>query len=196
VPVRARLYVTALGAYEVDVNGVRVGDEVLAPGWTSYRDRVLVQSHDVTDLVRPGVNTVGAWLAGAWFTERYGFFGRAARAYEGPAAFLAPVELTYADGTRRTVATGLDWEGSTAGPLRSSGIYAGEEFDATRHDPAWSTPSGSADGWAPAVVRELEPRGPLPRRCRAGPPGAGGRPGRGQHLPVRGDRRRLRAEPR
>ncbi|GAB3309291.1 glycoside hydrolase family 78 protein [Geodermatophilus aquaeductus] len=157
VPVRARLYVTALGSYEVEVNGVRVGDEVLAPGWTSYRDRVLVQTHDVTGLLRPGANTVGAWLAGAWFTERYGFFGRATRAYEGPAAFLAQLELTYADGRRQVVATGPGWEGSTAGPLRSSGIYAGEEFDATRHDPAWSTPSGRAGGWAPAVVTDLDP---------------------------------------
>ncbi|MGX5654255.1 family 78 glycoside hydrolase catalytic domain [Geodermatophilus nigrescens] len=156
-PVRARLYVTALGSYEVELNGVRVGDEVLAPGWTSYRDRVLVQTHDVTDLVRPGTNVLGAWLAGAWFTERYGFFGRATRAYAGPAAFLAQLELTHADGTRQVVATGPGWEGSTAGPLRSSGIYAGEEFDATRHDPAWSTASGAADGWAPAAVGDLDP---------------------------------------
>ncbi|MGY1735780.1 family 78 glycoside hydrolase catalytic domain [Geodermatophilus sp. SYSU D00684] len=156
-PVRARLYVTALGSYEVEVNGVRVGDEVLAPGWTSYRDRVLVQAHDVTGLLHAGPNVVGAWLAGAWFTERYGFFGRATRAYGGPAAFLAQLELTYADGTRRTVATGPGWEGSTAGPLRASGIYAGEEFDATRSDPAWSTADGGSTGWAPAAVRDLDP---------------------------------------
>ncbi|MGY1812352.1 family 78 glycoside hydrolase catalytic domain [Blastococcus sp. SYSU D00820] len=157
VPVRARLHVTALGAYEVELNGVRIGDEVLAPGWTSYRDRVLVSTYDVTGLVREGANTVGAWLAGAWFTERYGFFGRATRAYEGPAALLAQVEITYADGTRETVATGPGWAGSTAGPLRASGIYAGEEYDARRHDPAWSTPEGTTEGWAPVAMPEVAP---------------------------------------
>ncbi|SDO70343.1 alpha-L-rhamnosidase [Klenkia soli] len=151
-PVRARLHVTALGALEVELNGVRVGDEVLAPGWTAYHDRVLASTHDVTDLLRAGTNVVGAWLAGAWFTERYGFFGRARRAYDGPPALLAQLEVDLVDGTRVVVGTDGTWTGTTEGPLRASGIYAGEEFDATRHDPAWSRPGPAGDGWAPVRV--------------------------------------------
>ncbi|MGY1625009.1 family 78 glycoside hydrolase catalytic domain [Geodermatophilus sp. SYSU D00965] len=154
-PVRARLHVTALGVHEVEVNGTRVGDEVLAPGWTSYRDRVLVQTHDVTALVQDGPTTVGIWLAGGWFTERYGFFGRAKRAYDGPAAVLAQLELTFADGSREVVGTSPEWRCRPDGPLVASGIYAGEEFDATRSDPSWSSGHGTSEGWVPVAVRDV-----------------------------------------
>ena len=155
-PVRGRLYVTALGSYEVEINGRAVGDEVLAPGWTSYDDRVLFQTHDVTDHLRAGRNVVGSWLAGAWFTEKYGFFGRAQRRYAGPASFIAQLEVTYADGRRQVVGTSGDWVASTSGPLVASGIYAGEHFDATRFDPGWSSTADSSDqGWKPAQVLDL-----------------------------------------
>ncbi|GGR68448.1 alpha-L-rhamnosidase [Streptomyces humidus] len=162
--VRARLYVTALGVYEAELNGTRVGSEVLAPGWTSYPDRVLYQTHDVTDLLRPGHNTLGVWLAGGWFTERYGFFGRARRAYEGRAAILAQIEVTYDDGRRVVAGTSSGWSCRPSDALSASGIYAGESFDARNCDPAWSTPSGAEDGWRPAAVLDV------PRRvlCPAG----------------------------
>ena len=162
-PVRARLYVTALGVYEVELNGRRVGDEVLAPGWTSYRDRVVHQAHDVTHMLREGSNTVGVWLAGGWFAERYGHFGQVQRGYEGPIAALVQLEMTYADGHRAVIATSADWECRVDGPLVSSGIYLGEEFDATRHDPHWA--DGSGPGWQPARVLDLD-------RSRVMPAGA------------------------
>jgi alpha-L-rhamnosidase len=133
-PVRARLHVTARGVYEAELNGTRVGDEVLAPGWTSYDDRLLYQTHDVTDLLSDGANTLVIWSAGGWFTERYGHFGHAQRWYEGPTAVLAQLELTYADGRREVVATSPEWEVGVDGPLVASGIYGGEEFDATREE--------------------------------------------------------------
>ena len=156
-PIRARLYVTALGVYEVEINGRRVGDEVLAPGWTSYRDRVVHQTHDVTELLRNGSNTVGVWLAAGWFAERYGHAGQVQRGYDGPVAVLAQLEMTYADGHRAVVATSAEWQGRVDGPLTSSGIYVGEEFDATRHDPGWSD-DGSGPGWQPARVLDLDHR--------------------------------------
>jgi alpha-L-rhamnosidase len=63
---RARLYATALGLYEAHVNGRRVGADRLAPGWTDYRKRVQYQTHDVTDLLRPGANAIGVLLAPGW----------------------------------------------------------------------------------------------------------------------------------
>ncbi|WP_198653853.1 alpha-L-rhamnosidase [Actinocorallia populi] len=167
--VRARLHVTALGVYEAELNGARVGSDVLAPGWTSYRDRVLFQTHDITGLVRPCRNTLGIWLAGGWFTERYGFFGRARRAYEGPAAVLAQVEVTYEDGRHAVVGTSPDWRCRPSDALLSSGVYAGERFDARGHDPAWSTPGGGGEGWLPVAVRDvphelLRPAGAEPVR--------------------------------
>ena len=73
--VQARLHVSALGLYEVECNGRRVGDHVLAPGWTSYRHRLRVETFDVTDLVRTGRNALGAMLADGWYGEQYGFRG-------------------------------------------------------------------------------------------------------------------------
>ncbi len=68
---RARLYVTALGVYEAVINGRRVGDEVLAPGWTSYHHRLRYQTFDVTDLVAEGDNVLGATLADGWYRGRW-----------------------------------------------------------------------------------------------------------------------------
>src|SRR3954454_5464494 len=79
--VRARLYVTSLGVYEVECNGRRVGDQVLAPGWTSFRDHVRVEVFDVTDALRPGRNAIGVSLADGWYGEHYGFDDVGERAY-------------------------------------------------------------------------------------------------------------------
>src|SRR5436190_1317515 len=80
--VRARLHVSALGVYEVEINGTRVGDHVLAPGWTAYQHRVRVETFDVTSLVRPGSpNAFGAMLADGWFGERFGFDDHGRRIY-------------------------------------------------------------------------------------------------------------------
>lgn len=72
---RATLHVTALGVYELECNGHRVGDHVLAPGWTSYPNRVRVETFDVTDHVCSGRNAIGLILADGWYGERYGFNG-------------------------------------------------------------------------------------------------------------------------
>ena len=162
LPTRARLHVTARGLYEVELNGTRVGDEVLAPGWTSYEDRLVYQTHDVTEFLRKGSNTIGVWLAGGWFTERYGHFGHAQRWYQGPTAVLAQLELTYADGRREVVVTAADWECRSDGPLLASGIYAGERFDATRSDPAWSAVPGTDHAWVPVAVHDLPRSGIVP----------------------------------
>ena len=70
---RARLYATARGLYELSVNGARVGDDVLAPGWTDYRKRIQYQTYDVTDLLREGPNALGAILGDGWYAGFVGF---------------------------------------------------------------------------------------------------------------------------
>ena len=72
---RARLYITALGVYEAQLNGETVGDHVMAPGWTSYRHRLRYQTFDVTSLLREGRNALGAMLGDGWFRGRLGFGG-------------------------------------------------------------------------------------------------------------------------
>ncbi|HUR02943.1 MAG TPA: family 78 glycoside hydrolase catalytic domain, partial [Nonomuraea sp.] len=166
---RARLYVTALGLYEVELNGERVGDHSLAPGWTSYHHRLRYQSFDVTAALHPGDNALGAWLAEGWYRGRLGFDGGTGNIYGDRLALLAQLEVTYTDGTTDTVGTGPRWR-SASGPIRSSGLYDGEHHDARAERPGWSRAGFDDSAWAP--VRPLEhdlstlvaPLGP-PVRC-------------------------------
>ena len=129
-------------------------DQVLKPGWTAYADRLNHETTDVTALLTPGVNAIGVWLAGGWFTEKYGFHGFAKPFYGEQPAVRVELRLEYADGTRETVASSPGWRATTAGPLVSSGIYAGESFDARRAEAGWSEPGFDDAHWLPARVTE------------------------------------------
>lgn len=137
-PVRATLYATALGAYQAFVNGQRVGDEVLAPGWTDYPTRVRYQGFDVTALVREGTNELAANVGDAWFAGRIGMaqaldargFPRAV--YGRDPLFAAMLVIERADGKTDTIVTDSSWRHSVLGPIVASDIYDGEIFDARR----------------------------------------------------------------
>lgn len=165
---RARIYATAHGVYELELNGVRVGDQELAPGWTAYESRLRYQTYDVTDLVAPGANGVGAWLGDGWWRGHLGWDGRK-DLYGSRLGVLVQLEIEYADGERQVVASGPDWAAAD-GPIRSSDLYNGEDFDARLLDPSWSEAAADLGGWEPVAVRELDvtalvaPDGP-PVRC-------------------------------
>ncbi len=96
----ARLYVTALGLYEARLNGHRVGDAVLAPGWTDYAQRIGYQTYDVTALIQPGGNVLGALLADGWYAGFFGFDAKRAGAHYGTAPeLLAQLAITFDDGS-------------------------------------------------------------------------------------------------
>ncbi|OCL31925.1 hypothetical protein BCR15_07660 [Tessaracoccus lapidicaptus] len=166
--VRARLYASAHGVTQLELNGHRVGDDELAPGWTTYQSRLRYVTYDVTELVRAGGNALGAWLGDGWWRGHLGWDGRRAL-YGEQLGLIAQLEIEYADGTRQVVATDDAWV-SAAGPIITSDLYNGESFDARLHDPAWSTPTFDAAAWAPVVIREFDtatlvaPDGP-PVRC-------------------------------
>jgi alpha-L-rhamnosidase len=150
---RAMLYATAHGVYQVEVNGREVDDEVLKPGWTPYRQRLLHETTDVTGLLVEGENAVGVWLSGGWYCERFGFREAELHYGEQPAVAVQLV-IEYVDGRTATVASGRDWRATGDGPLTAGGIYAGESFDARRAMPGWSAPGFDDSGWAPARVDE------------------------------------------
>ncbi|WP_051800994.1 alpha-L-rhamnosidase [Streptomyces sp. NRRL F-525] len=152
----ARLYITAYGVYTAEINGERVGDEVMAPGWTSYQHRLRYQTFDVTPLLRTGENVIGALLGEGWYTGRLGFHGGRRDIYGEHRALLAQLEIAYADGTTRTVRTDEHWR-TTTGPVLRSEIYDGEAYDARRERPGWSAPGHEVSGWT--EVRELPPVG-------------------------------------
>jgi len=165
----ARLYVTAHGLYEVEINGQRVGDHALAPGWTSYQHRLRYQTHDVTDLVRSGANAIGAFLADGWYRGRLGFHGGHANLYGDRLALLAQLEITHHDGTVTTLGTDSSWR-AAHGPIVSSGLLDGETYDARDERPGWSSPGYDDRDWTPVriVARRpatlIAPTGP-PVRC-------------------------------
>jgi alpha-L-rhamnosidase len=148
----ARLYVTALGVYETEINGARVGDDVLAPGWTSYHHRLRYQTYDVTALLRPGANAIGAVLGDGWARGNLGFITRRNR-YTDRLALLAQLEITLMDGTTERVVTDGSWRAAT-GPILASDLYDGETYDARLELAGWSQPGYDDGGWA--GVRPLQ----------------------------------------
>ncbi|KAF2414929.1 alpha-L-rhamnosidase [Microbacterium sp. B35-04] len=154
--VRARLYATAHGVYEAELNGERVGDDTLSPGWTVYGRRLRYYTYDVTDLVRPGANALGAWLGDGWYRGRLGWRGGFRNVYGYDQSFLGQLELTYADGSREVVATDASWR-SAPSPILHSGLYDGEDYDAREEQPGWSTADFDDSGWEAVQERHRDP---------------------------------------
>ena len=157
---RATIYATALGIYELHLNGQRVGDARFAPGWTDYRQRAYYWTYDVTPLVRRGANALGAWVADGWYSGYIGFglltgigtehTGRAT--YGKTPAFMAQLEIEYADGSRETVLTDPTWKATGAGPIQEADFLMGEFYDARRETPGWDKPGFDDRAWEPAIL--------------------------------------------
>jgi alpha-L-rhamnosidase len=146
---RATASVTGLGLYELRLNGQRVGDQLLAPGYTVYPKRIQYQTCDVTGLLREGQNAVGAQLGGGWWTGPLPFD------YARPGyrlCLLMRLDIELADGTMQTIVTDPSWQSTIDGPIRAAGIYFGETYDATREMPGWDQPGFASAGWRPVLV--------------------------------------------
>ncbi|MFF3394407.1 family 78 glycoside hydrolase catalytic domain [Streptomyces sp. NPDC002669] len=151
---RARLYVSARGLYEVRLNGVRVGDAELAPGWTDYRHRVQYQTYDVTGLLRDGENVLAATLADGWWSGFVGFEPRRAGAHYGSfPQFLAELRMTGADGADTSVVTDGTWRTAT-GAVRHADLLMGECHDLRHARDGWELPGFDDSGWSPALVTD------------------------------------------
>ena len=141
----ARLYVTAKGLYEVYINGQRVGRDYMAPGWTPYDTRIETLTYDVTGLVRRGENAIGAILGEGWYAGR--LMRRDQRFPEFRPYLLLQLEITGEDGRRTTIVTDESWKATNDGPLRFSGIYDGEVYDARKELPGWNHLSYDDASW-------------------------------------------------
>jgi alpha-L-rhamnosidase len=144
-PVRATLHSTGIGFVEPHLNGAVVGDEVLAPGWTSYRHRLVVSSHDVTKDIHLGTNTIGIVLGEGWALGRLGWEDKRNHYSDRPAAWLQ-LEIEYADGTKELIASDTSFRAGTGG-VRSSSIYDGEMFDARLEPSGWDRPEFDDSSW-------------------------------------------------
>ncbi|MGW7078430.1 alpha-L-rhamnosidase [Streptomyces sp. NPDC054866] len=144
---RARLYSTALGLYDAWLNGERVGDDRLAPGWTDYDKRVQYQTYDVTKQLRSGANALGVTVAVGWYAGNVGMFGP--HQYGERPAFLAQLEVTYTDGSTDRVLSGTDWRAAT-GPVTAADLLSGEDYDARLETAGWTRPGFDDSKWIAA----------------------------------------------
>lgn len=146
---RATLHVSALGIVEAYLNGSAIGDEVIEPGWTSYRHRVGLRSYDVTEHLTPGQNALGAIVSEGWAAGRLGWEGKRHFYTDRPALFLQ-LELAYPD---RTEIIGSDTAFRTSsGAVLAAGIYDGESYDATREPAGWDRPGFDDSTWSRAEL--------------------------------------------
>jgi alpha-L-rhamnosidase len=153
---RARLYATARGVYEMYVNGARVGDDVLAPGWTDYRERVQYQTYDVTGPLAEGRNALGAVLGDGWYAGFVGFDPKHRGAHYGSSPqLLARLNVEYEDGTAQTIVSDGSWKSST-GPILYSDLLVGESYDARQEMAGWDEPGFDDSDWYPVGVEEVE----------------------------------------
>jgi alpha-L-rhamnosidase len=151
--VGAVLHATAHGVFEAYLNGQRVSDDVLSPGWTSYEWRLRYRSYDVTELLA-STSVLGIALGNGWFRGRLGWAG--GRAYYGSElGAFAQLEITFADGHAQRVVTDGTW---TAGPsaVVANDLYDGERIDARRYSEAWLQPGFEDKAWTGVHTGSLD----------------------------------------
>ena len=164
----ARVYVTCLGLYEMELNGQRVGDEVFTPGWTSYNNRLQYQTYDITQYLKTGKNAIGATVGNGWYR---GFLGWQDNhnTYGNKQALLLMIKITYKDGNTEIIGTDATWKTST-GPILMSEIYHGETYDARLEKDGWSKAGFNDKDWADAKIIDhpkdilVAPEGPPVRK--------------------------------
>nr|WP_229750156.1 glycoside hydrolase family 78 protein [Paenibacillus nasutitermitis] len=173
----ARIYATALGIYELELNGERLNENKFLPGWTSYHKRLQTQTFNVTGLIQKGRNAIGITLADGWYKGRIG--GHPNNFYGDQRAALLELYLVYEDGRQEIVITDDSWRCET-GPIIMASIYDGETYDARLEKDGWSRSSYADHDWLPVsildhskqmlipqenvptrVMRELKPAGLL-----------------------------------
>ena len=150
--VSATAYITSHGLYEATINGQRIGDAYLTPGWTSYKNRLQYQAYDVTDLIKNGANAIGVTLGNGWYRGVIGF-GDNINVYGKDIALLFQVNITYSDGSTDVVISDDSWKSST-GEIRYAEIYNGETDDARDKKIGWTLPGYDDTKWSGVTIAD------------------------------------------
>jgi alpha-L-rhamnosidase len=148
----ARLYITSHGLYEAFINGHKVGDAYLTPGWTSYNNRLQYQVYDVTPLINQGNNAIGAVLGNGWYRGNLAW-EKGKDNYGTTVGVLAQLQINYIDGSSGIITSDESWKSNT-GSIRYSEIYHGEIQDARKENTGWSTASFNDKEWTPVKVND------------------------------------------
>lgn len=152
---KARLYITGLGYYEALINGKKVGDHVLDPGWTNYSKRVLYSTYDVTKQINNGGNCLGVVLGNGWFNPlpmtMWGKYNLRDALTNGRPQFIAQLRIDYTDGSSQTIISNEEWK-THGGPILRNNIYLGEVYDARKEIDGWNTFGFDDNNWNNAKI--------------------------------------------
>jgi alpha-L-rhamnosidase len=162
----ARLHVTARGLFELRLNGKKIGEDFLTPGWTPYHRKIETLTYDVTKQLRQGKNALGSILGEGWYAGRLGYLPLPP--HQRQPQFLLQLEMTHADGSTTTIITDESWKATDQGPIRFSGIYDGEHFDARMDLGAWDQVGYNDSSWRKVIAEKPAPEIALkPKRHHA-----------------------------
>ncbi len=150
----ATAFITTHGMYEAFINGKRIGDAYLTPGWTSYSKRLQYQVYDVRDLLNMGSNAIGVTIGSGWYRTPLAWNNNK-NIYGKKLALLFQLEINYTDGSRETILTDGSWKTSDAGPVRNSEIYNGETYDARMEKPGWNSAGYDDKSWSPVSEKDF-----------------------------------------
>lgn len=157
---QARLYITAKGVFEAFINGKRVGDDILTPGYTPYKKRIETLTYDVTEHLISGKNAFAIALAEGWYAGRFGPKRHWHKKLELTPKVMAQLEIEYADGTKQIVNTDDQWQATQQGPIRTSGLYDGERYDANYElvdkSGSWDQVGYNASEWLGVKTTEID----------------------------------------
>lgn len=151
----ARIYVTSHGYYELHLNGNKVGNQVLTPGWTSYSKRLQYQVYDVTPMLVKGNNAIGAMLGDGWYRGTLAW-GNNWAIYGKRLGLLMQLEIKFNDGTGTTILSDNSWKATKNGPIRLNSVYDGETYDATKELTGWDSPGYNDNDWQGVSVYEFD----------------------------------------
>ena len=167
---KARLYITGLGYYEASINGTRIGDHVLDPGWTNFDKRTLYSTYDVTKNLKQGQNCLGAIVGNGWYNplplKLFGSFNLRKELPTGRPCLIARLEITYQDGTTQSIRTDETWKVGESHILQNS-IYLGEVVDARKEQIGWNKPGFNDSSWSSASA---SPKKAAPIEAQSLPP--------------------------
>ena len=147
---RAVVSICGLGQYELRLNGGKLGDHVLDPGWTNYRKTCLYATYDVTEQTRQGDNCLGVMLGNGMYRVGGGRYVKFTGSF-GPPKMILQLRLDFTDGTTSRIASDEDWR-IAPGPITFSCIFGGEDYDARLEVPGWDQPGFDDSVWQAATV--------------------------------------------
>jgi len=160
----ARLYISGLGYCIPYINGVRVGDNELDPGWTAYEKRVFYSVYDITDVLKQGDNVVGAVVGSGWYNplplKMWGRINLREHLQIGVPKLKAQIEVRFEDGSNLLIASDNSWK-TFLSPIIKNNVYLGEEYDESREQEGWNSADFDDSNWYFAVVNEFSGLGKM-----------------------------------